>query len=69
MFDSETMKAFQVDVTVENCFSEIDCSIDIATLIFVLSAIHPDKFSKYVVSKTEIMIGLCITKFFTLLLI
>lgn len=42
------MRAFQADVTLENCFSEIDCPVDVATLIFVLSAIHPDKFHKYV---------------------
>lgn len=42
------MKAFQADVTLENCFAEIDCPVDVATLIFVLSAIHPDKFHKYV---------------------
>lgn len=41
------MKAFQTDVTLENCFSEIDCPVNITTLIFVLSAIHPDKFHKY----------------------
>jgi len=42
------MKAFQADVTLENCFAEIDYPVDVATLIFVLSAIHPDKFHKYV---------------------
>lgn len=42
------MKAFQTDVTLENCFAEIDCPVDVATLIFVLSAIHPDKFHKVV---------------------
>lgn len=41
------MKAFQTDITLENCFSEIDCPVNITTLIFVLSAIHPDKFHKY----------------------
>lgn len=41
------MKAFQTDVTLENCFSEINCPVNITTLIFVLSAIHPDKFHKY----------------------
>lgn len=39
--------AFQTDITLENCFSEIDCPVNITTLIFVLSAIHPDKFHKY----------------------
>lgn len=46
LFNPETIKAFQADVTLENCFSEIDCAVDAATLIFVLSAIHPDKFHK-----------------------
>lgn len=42
------MSAFQTDVTLENCFTEIDCTVDVSTLIFALSAIHPDKFHKYV---------------------
>ncbi|KAL6434413.1 hypothetical protein ACFW04_006071 [Cataglyphis niger] len=46
LFDSATMKAFQTDITLENCFSEIVCPVDVTTLIFVLSAIHPDKFHK-----------------------
>lgn len=46
LFDPKTVKAFQADVTSENCFLEIDCPVDVATLIFVLSAIHPDKFQK-----------------------
>ncbi|EFN77703.1 Methyltransferase-like protein 6 [Harpegnathos saltator] len=46
LFDAETIEAFQTDVTSETCFSKIDCSINIATLIFVLSAIHPNKFCK-----------------------
>ncbi|XP_012054286.1 PREDICTED: methyltransferase-like protein 6 [Atta cephalotes] len=48
LFDPETMKAFQADITLENCFAEIDYPVDVATLIFVLSAIHPDKFHKVV---------------------
>ncbi|EZA57097.1 hypothetical protein DMN91_007614 [Ooceraea biroi] len=44
LFDSEIVRAFQADVTLDDCFSEIDCPVDVATLIFVLSAIHPDKF-------------------------
>lgn len=46
LFDPATMKAFQTDITLENCFSEIDCPVNVTTLIFVLSAIHPDKFHK-----------------------
>ncbi|EFN74025.1 Methyltransferase-like protein 6 [Camponotus floridanus] len=46
LYDLDTMKAFQTDVTLENCFSEINCPVNITTLIFVLSAIHPDKFHK-----------------------
>ncbi|XP_032664804.1 tRNA N(3)-methylcytidine methyltransferase METTL6 [Odontomachus brunneus] len=46
LFNPATMRAFHADITLKNCFSEIDCSVDIATLIFVLSAIHPDKFRK-----------------------
>ncbi|XP_017881272.1 methyltransferase-like protein 6 isoform X1 [Ceratina calcarata] len=46
MYDAEKMLTFQTDVTTENCFSEIHCPINVATLIFVLSAIHPEKFQK-----------------------
>lgn len=46
LFDPAIMKAFQTDLTLENCFSEINCPVDVTTLIFVLSAIHPDKFHK-----------------------
>lgn len=44
-YDESRMKAFQCDITTENIFTEIsNNSVDIVTLIFVLSAIHPDKF-------------------------
>ena len=38
------MNVFQCDLTVDTLESHIpQCSVDIATLVFVLSAIHPDK--------------------------
>ena len=38
------MNAFQCDLTVDTLESHIpQRSVDIATLVFVLSAIHPDK--------------------------
>lgn len=44
-YDESRMKAFQCDITTENIFTEIsNNSVDIVTLIFVLSAIHPQKF-------------------------
>ncbi|XP_011874138.1 PREDICTED: methyltransferase-like protein 6 [Vollenhovia emeryi] len=46
LYHPETMRAFQTDVTLENCFAEIECPVNVATLIFALSAIHPDKFVK-----------------------
>lgn len=48
LYSAEKMKVFQTDITTENCFAEVDCSVNIATLIFVLSAIHPGKFRKAV---------------------
>ncbi|XP_055642725.1 tRNA N(3)-methylcytidine methyltransferase METTL6 [Toxorhynchites rutilus septentrionalis] len=46
LYDERYMKAFNCDITTEEVFGVLgDCSLDIATLIFVLSAIHPDKFS------------------------
>jgi methyltransferase-like protein 6 len=45
LYNEEYVKAFQTDITTEDIFTKIDeKSIDIATLIFVLSAIHPGKF-------------------------
>ncbi|XP_051157849.1 tRNA N(3)-methylcytidine methyltransferase METTL6 [Leptopilina boulardi] len=46
LYDPQKIEAFQADVTLEKCFSNIDIPIDIATLIFVLSAVHPDKFKR-----------------------
>lgn len=47
LYDSERIEAFQADVTTENCFGNIQTPVDIVTLVFVLSAIHPDKFPRY----------------------
>lgn len=45
LYDEQYMKAFPCDITTEEVFETIqEASLDIATLIFVLSAIHPDKF-------------------------
>lgn len=47
LYDKEKMKIFQCDITTDVCFDYIPLNtLDIATMIFVLSAIHPDKFSK-----------------------
>ncbi|XP_033208310.1 tRNA N(3)-methylcytidine methyltransferase METTL6 isoform X2 [Belonocnema kinseyi] len=46
LYDAEKIEAFQTDVTVENCFPNIDIPVDIATLIFILSAVHPEKFKR-----------------------
>ncbi|KAG8034970.1 hypothetical protein G9C98_008046 [Cotesia typhae] len=45
LYDQNKIKAFQTDITTDNCFYQIDQHVDIITLIFVLSAIHPDKFN------------------------
>ena len=47
-YDPEKMKIFQTDITAEDCFADVECSVTVATLIFVLSAIHPEKFRKVV---------------------
>lgn len=44
-FDPNCIKVFQCDITTEEVFDQVmPHSVDIATLIFVLSAIHPNKF-------------------------
>lgn len=45
LYNEAYMKAFPCDITTGDVFETIpDESLDIATMIFVLSAIHPDKF-------------------------
>ena len=43
-FSEEKVNAFQCDLTVDHLDAHVPkCSVDIATLVFVLSAVHPDK--------------------------
>ncbi|XP_053667282.1 tRNA N(3)-methylcytidine methyltransferase METTL6 [Anopheles marshallii] len=45
LYHERYMKAFACDITTEEVFGTItEGSLDVVTLIFVLSAIHPDKF-------------------------
>lgn len=45
LYDESRIKAFQADITTNDVFKQIEVnSVDIATLVFVLSAIHPEKF-------------------------
>lgn len=45
-YDEGKIKAFQTDITTEDVFKQIEQdSVDVATLVFVLSAIHPEKFA------------------------
>lgn len=47
LYDESRIKAFQCDITSETIFEQIPRgSVDIITMVFVLSAIHPEKFSK-----------------------
>lgn len=49
LYDEQYMRAFPCDVTTDEVFGTLqEGSLDIATLIFVLSAIHPDKFATVV---------------------
>lgn len=49
LYSEEYMKAFSCDITNDAVFETIKPeSLDLITLIFVLSAIHPDKFPKVV---------------------
>lgn len=45
LYDETIIKAFQCDITTDTIFETIaNESLDIISMIFVLSAIHPDKF-------------------------
>lgn len=47
LYDDSNMKAFTCDITNEDILNEIpEQSLDIITMIFVLSAIHPSNFQK-----------------------
>jgi methyltransferase-like protein 6 len=49
LYDECTMKAFQCDITSDTIFEHIEKdSLDIITLVFVLSAIHPENFTSVV---------------------
>lgn len=45
LYDENKMSVFQADITTNRVFEFVtENSVDIVTLIFVLSAVHPDKF-------------------------
>lgn len=45
LYDEQLMQAFPCDITTSDVFSTIsEQTIDLMTLVFVLSAIHPEKF-------------------------
>lgn len=49
LYDEKHIKAFQCDITTQQVHEHIDTgSLDVCTMIFVLSAIHPDKFKDVV---------------------
>ncbi|XP_058815699.1 tRNA N(3)-methylcytidine methyltransferase METTL6-like [Topomyia yanbarensis] len=49
LYDEQYMMAFPCDITTDQVFEMLgESSLNIATLIFVLSAIHPDKFDAVV---------------------
>lgn len=48
LYDEKVLKAFQADVTSDELFVHVPPgTIDVVTMIFVLSAVHPDKFSVF----------------------
>lgn len=56
LYDEQYMRAFPCDITTEEVFGTLaEGTLDIATLIFVLSAIHPEKFRTVVVNIFRLM--------------
>ncbi|XP_031843499.1 tRNA N(3)-cytidine methyltransferase METTL6 [Nomia melanderi] len=55
LYDPGKMKVFQTDITTEDCFADVDLPVNVATLIFVLSAIHPEKFRRVVENMYKIL--------------
>lgn len=56
LYDANFMHAFECDITTNQIYENIERnSVDIVTLIFVLSAIHPQKFQTVVNNICEIL--------------
>ncbi|XP_077977996.1 tRNA N(3)-cytidine methyltransferase METTL6-like [Glandiceps talaboti] len=48
-YDASRIQVFQCDLTMDPlCKTIPDCNVDIVTMLFVLSAIHPDKMSNVI---------------------
>lgn len=46
LYNEDVVEAFQADITEDDIFQHLEAnSVDVATLVFVLSAIHPEKFT------------------------
>lgn len=55
-YDVQKMHAFQCDITTNDLFKHIEReSLDIITMVFVLSAIHPDRFIDVLRSLHELL--------------
>lgn len=47
LYNEDKVKAFQADITTDTVFDYIEeQSVDIVTLVFVLSSVHPENFNK-----------------------
>lgn len=56
LYSKDKVNAFQCDVTTEDIFNNIEKgTLDIITIIFVLSAIHPDKFKSVVENMFQLL--------------
>jgi methyltransferase-like protein 6 len=56
LYDEKMMKAFTCDITTDTVFNDIQPhSLDIITMIFVLSAIHPDNFQQVAITLFKLL--------------
>ncbi|KAJ8667016.1 hypothetical protein QAD02_008678 [Eretmocerus hayati] len=55
LYNSDKIQAFQADITTDDCLQGMVTSVNMATLIFVLSAIHPEKFSSVIKNLHQVM--------------
>ncbi|EDW85795.1 uncharacterized protein Dwil_GK23259 [Drosophila willistoni] len=56
LYDVKHITAFQCDITTEQVHQHISLeSLDICTMIFVLSAIHPNKFEKVIQNLAKVL--------------
>ena len=54
LYDEDRCHAFQCDITTDSLTEHVRRPVDLITMIFVLSAIHPDKMRQALENITQV---------------